>query len=249
MSVPLFLKKTGLFMAKNSPIIMTVVSSAGLIGTVTLAIVATPKAVLIIDGLKEEYEPDKVPKLELVKQVAPVYIPTAILGGITLACIIGAAKVNHKRNVVLASLYSASEVALKEYQHKVIQKLGEKKEEEVRDDIARDRIERKPLSSSQVFVTSGDTMIFDSQSGRYFKGDIEKIRRFEIDINREVIADMWCSLNEFYYRIGLPSIPLGEDTGWDVDHRLEIRFSAHVADNDQPCLVLDYKVNPRRYPF
>jgi hypothetical protein len=196
------------------------------------------------------YEPEKPPKMEIVKKVAPVYVPTFLMGGITLACIIGAAKVNHRRNVVLASLYSASELAMKEYQAKVIERLGEKKEKEVRDEVTRDHIDQHPVASSQVFITSkGNSLIFDVPSGRYFKGDIEKIRRLEIDINRDLISTFWVPLNEFYYQMEVPSIPLGEDMGWDVDHKLELRISAHLMDDDETCLALDYKVVARQYPF
>ena len=137
-------------------------------------------------------------------------------------------------------------MAMKEYQSKVVEKIGEKKEQEVRDDIDRDRISRNPVNNSQVIVTGrGDTLCYDKLSGRYFRSDIEKLRRLENQINKNIISYMFVSLNEVYEDMGLEGIELGEGQGWDVDHPLEFRFSAQLADNNDPCIVVGYATEPR----
>lgn len=248
MNLPIVFKNIAGQASKRSPELLTAASVAGLIGTVVFAIRASRRATLIVDQFREEYAPENPPKKEVLKKLGLVYLPTIAMGGITIACIISANRISAKRNAVLAGLYSASEYALNEYQKKVVQTIGESKERSVRSEIAKDRILNNPVSENQVIMTGGgETLCYDSWSGRYFKGDPEKIRRAENEINRQVLLDMWVSVNEFYYQLGLAPTKSGEHVGWDVDHMLEITFSSHLADERTPCLVIDYKVGPKRY--
>ena len=104
MSIRSIARKTGAKIVKHSPTILTALSCTGVLSTVVFAVRATPKAELIIDQLKGEYGDEPIPKAELVKAVAPVYIPTGLMACVTIGCIIGANKISSKRNGVLASL-------------------------------------------------------------------------------------------------------------------------------------------------
>ena len=58
--------------------------------------------------------------------------------------------------------------------------------------------------------------------------------------------EMYISLNEFYYEIGLNPISIGDDLGWNIDHGyIELSFSSQLTDDGNPCLVIDYQVTPR----
>ena len=190
-------RKTGAKIVQKSPAILTGIGCAGVISTVIFAVRATPKAQLVVDRLKEEHDGDPIPKGELIKNVAPIYIPTGLMVCVTISCIIGANRISSKRNAVLASLYSASELALKEYQEKVIERIGEKKEQEVRDSLAADHLAKYPIRDNEVIITGkGQSLCFDTLSGRYFLSDYEQVRRVENTINRQIISDMWATLNE-----------------------------------------------------
>ena len=123
---------------------------------------------------------------------------------------------------------------------------GEKKEKEVRNAIAKDKIEKNPVSSNEVILTKkGDTLCYDALSGRYFKSDIEKLKRCMNEINRQILNDGSASLNDFYYEIGLDSIKIGDDLGWDTRQGLvDIDFSSQLASDGTPCLVLDFSIAP-----
>jgi hypothetical protein len=61
-----------------------------------------------------------------------------------------------------------------------------------------------------------------------------------------ILVEMDKSLNDFYHEINVPGTKTGRETGWSIDHgMLEIIFSAKIADNSEPCIVLDYKNGPR----
>ena len=56
---------------------------------------------------------------------------------------------------------------------------------------------------------------------------------------------MYVSLNEFYDELGLDHTKLGDDLGWNLDDGLiELNFSSQLAENETPCLVVDYNVAP-----
>ena len=114
--------------SKHSPEILVGVGIAGMLTTVVLAVKATPKALTLIEEKKEEQEVDELTPVETIKATWKCYIPAAVTCVASTACIIGASAVNAKRNAALATAYTLSETALKEYKAKVVETIGEKKE-------------------------------------------------------------------------------------------------------------------------
>lgn len=245
-------KKIGEVILKNSPAILTGISVAGVITTTIMAIQATPKAIELVrqrEYYEEELDPDfhSLDKKEIIKTAWKCYIPTTIMGGMTIACIIGAHSVNHKRNAALASLYSLTEKSVKEYQAKVIETIGENKERQVRNAVAEQTLKDNPVSTKEVIITGkGEMLCYDTLSGRYFKSDVEKIRQALNKLSRDLMSDMFVSLNDVYYELGLSSTKLGDMMGWHIDDGLiEPSFSSHLAEDGSPCLVLDFSIEPR----
>lgn len=232
---------------KHSPEILTGIGIAGMITTTVLAVRATPKALLLIEEKKTEEDVDKLKPVEVVRMTWTCYIPATVTGALSIACLVGASSVSLKRNTALATAYSLSESALKTYQEKVIETIGEKKEKEIRDEIAKGQLKKDPLVNKEVIVTGkGETLCYDTISGRYFKCDIEKIRRVEAMLNKELYSSMYVSLNDFYYEIGLRSTELGDELGWNTDMGpINFDFSSQLAEDDTPCLVINYHIAPR----
>lgn len=232
---------------KHSPEILTGIGIAGMITTTVLAVRATPKALLLIEEKKTEEDVDKLKPVEVVRTTWTCYIPATVTGALSIACLVGASSVSLKRNTALATAYSLSESALKTYQEKVIETIGEKKEKEIRDEIAKGQLKKDPLVNKEVIVTGkGETLCYDTISGRYFKCDIEKIRRVEAMLNKELYSSMYVSLNDFYYEIGLRSTELGDELGWNTDMGpINFDFSSQLAEDDTPCLVINYHIAPR----
>jgi hypothetical protein len=232
---------------KHSPEILTGIGIAGMITTTVMAVRATPKALILIEERKEEIGAEKLEATDMVKTTWACYIPAAITGTLSVACLIGASSVNARRNAALATAYTLSESALKDYQGKVIEMFGEKKNEAVKDAVAKDKVEKNPVVTREVIITEkGNTLCYDAISGRYFKSDIEKIKKAECELNRQMLDDMYVSLNDFYYEIGLDSVKLGDELGWNVDSGyIDLSFSSQLASDGTPCLVIDYSVAPR----
>ena len=244
------IKSAQAVLSKHSPEILTGIGVAGLLTTTVLAVRATPKALTLIEEEKKKKHVDKLTPVETVKATWKPYIPAAVTGVMATACIIGASSVNAKRNAALATAYTLSETALKEYREKVVETIGEKKEQVIRDNVAKERIEKNPVSNNEVIITEkGNTLCYDSISGRYFRSDIDKIRRAASDLDYRLRSEMYVSLNDFYYELGLQTIKMGEELGWNVDQGpITISYSSQLADDGTPCLVMDYDVAPR-YDF
>lgn len=240
-------KSVQMTVSKHSPEILMGIGIAGMLTTTILAVRATPKALRLIDEKKEELETDKLTPVDTVKTCWKCYIPAAVSGSLSVACLISANSVNARRNAALATAYALSETALKEYQEKVVETIGEKKEQVVHDAIAKDKVTKNPVSTSEVIITEkGNTLCYDTVSGRYFKSDIEKLKKAANELNFRLRDEMYVSVNDFYYEIGLKSISIGDDIGWNIDRGyINLKFSSQLADDGTPCLVLSYGVGPR----
>lgn len=245
---------------KHSPEILTGIGIAGMLSTAVLAVRATPKALMLIEEKKREKkfavikdggDPD-LTKLEIVKTAWKPYIPAAVTGVASIACLVGASSVNARRNAALAAAYALSESTLADYKEKVVETIGEKKAQEVKDAIAKDKIENDPVTRKEIIATDkGETLCYDALSGRYFKSDIEYIRRAVNNLNERLLFDTHISLNEYYDEIGLEEIfPMGENLGWTVDPDsankglVELDFSSQLAEGT-PCLVVGFSNAPR----
>lgn len=229
--------------------IMLGIGLSGFSATLIMAVKATPKAIRILNeeaSLTNDGEIVYPAKLQCVKLCWKVYLPTAIVGSASMACIIAAFSRNAKQKAAIATAYGLSEAAFREYRGKVIDMIGEKKEREVRDAIAKDRVDNNPASAQGIIVTDkGNTLCYDSMSGRYFRSDIDKIRKIENEMNRLILSNGYISLNDLYYELGLPNIKIGDGLGWNYEHGLiDISFSAQLSEDEVPCLVMDFNNAP-----
>lgn len=248
-----FIKVTRGFISKHSPEILTGIGVAGMITSTVLAVKATPKALELIESAKrggDDVKCAKLPIKSVIKVAWKPYIPALVTGVASVSCIIGASAVNSKRNAALATAYAISENALLTYRDKVVETIGEKREKEIRNSIAQDEVNKKPVSNNSVIMTSkGNTLCMDYISGRYFRSDLDTIRKAINELNREMTYNNYVSLEELYNKIGLDPIKNSSRLGWNLDDGLiELDFSTCLTNEDEPCVVIDYS-KPPKYEF
>ena len=249
----MFVGKFANSVKKHQPEILTGIGIAGMITTTVMAVRATPKALDVMAEVKEAHADDTDKKAlakDIITKVVPIYIPSAIVGGLSIGCVIGASTINAKRNAALATAYAISESALKTYQEKVIETVGEKKEQTIREAVAKDTIEKHPIGNTEIILTgTGETRCLDAISGRRFTTTIQKIQDAENALTHRIISEMYISLNDLYDELGLAHTKLGDDLGWNVDwldrDMIKLARSAQIDEDGMPCLVLDYQVVPR----
>lgn len=221
-----------------------------MITTTILAVKATPKALILIEEKKKELKTEELTPVETIKATWKLYAPSVGICASSIACIVCASRTNYKRNAALATAYSLSERTLSRYRDSVIETIGERKEKAIREKVAQKELEENKPSESQIIVTSkGNTLCMDSMSGRYFRSDMDSIKSAVNKLNRRLVYDHYISLNEYYNELGLDDVKSGSLIGWNLDRGLiEPTFSTCLAENDEPCIVIDFTVEPK-YDF
>ena len=244
-----FIKATQATAYKHAPEILMGIGIAGMLGTTVLAVKATPKALRLIEQARKK-KTKPLTKVEKAKACWKCYIPTAITATASTVCLIGSASVSARRTAAIAAAYQISETALTEYRDKVVETIGEKKEERIRDEIDKDHMKKNPVSTSEVIVTEkGNTLCYDSLSGRYFRSDIDKISKAVNTLNRRMTYDVYVSLSELYDELDLDHTIMSDDLGWNLDGGLiEVDFGSQIAEDGTPCVVVRYNNRPR-YDF
>lgn len=245
-------RQFGRAITKNSPTILTALGAAGVVATVILAVKATPKAMLaineaeIIKGDHDDLMFNPLTPAEIAEACWKLYIPTAAMGLTTIACIIGANHISMRRNAALASLFTITETALKEYQAKVVEQIGEKKEEKIREEIAKDHITENPIQPQAVILTGkGNYPCWDDFAKRWFTGDVEELRRAENRFNEKLNRDGYLSIDYFYDEIGCDPVPMGEEIGWIINKGLmKLTFYSMLNKQQEPCLVMNFLEGP-----
>lgn len=221
----------------HSPAILTAFGVSGALTTAYLAGKASYEAAGKLQKLDDyEYLTTK----EKVEMVWELYIPAAISGVITVGCIIGANHVSSKRTAAAYSLLAVSENAFTEYREKIVEQIGAKKEETIRDDIAQDRINKNPPGSNIIIAGTGEVLCCEMFTGRYFQSDMETLRKAENDINSTLIREMWVPLSELYYILKLPYTSHCGEVGWEAGSPLELKFSTVMSEDNRPCIAFDY---------
>lgn len=244
MKIKSFVRTFGKTIDVNSPTILTALGVAGVFSTIALTIKGTYYAVGVIDD-EEFFLKRELTNREIIRIVWKLYIPTAASTVLTVAAIIGSNHISTKRVAALTSLYTLTDKALREYQDKVVELLGEKKEAKIRDSLLQDKLDSNP--PKEIILTgNGQHLMYDALSGRYFRSDIEKVRKAQNDFNEILFNDMFLPLNDFYELIGLEEIEMGRAAGWDVQNgKLDIRFTSKISPDGEPCIVIEYKIEPK----
>lgn len=235
----------------NSPAILTGIGAVGTAATAYL----TGKASFIAAQLIHDAQHDEdlketghdLTKREKVELVWKEFVVPVSAGTITIASIVYANRVSTKRAAALAAAYTLSDKAFGDYKEKVVEKLGIKKEQAARDELAQEKVDKNPSSKNQIFVTgNGDVVCYDLYTGRYFNSSMESLRKAENEVNLYVIHNGRARLNDLYNHLGLSNIKMGDEVGWTPDRPLDIEYSTTMTDDSRPAISIDYQVTPIR---
>lgn len=263
-------KKLIEFGAKNSTTILTVCAVGGVAGTA----IATGKAVIEASDTIKAHDMDedlKVIRTEMnpdepVKSVVyyrertfkekvfltwRIFIPPVMLGGATIACIVGSHSISTKRNLALAAAYSMSEEAAKDFRDKVADTIGEKKTEKIEGAIMQDKINANPVPDDEYIVHTpyGEQLMYDEWSGRYFRGGQNEVDK-KVNMLNKRMTRKFCSskVNDLYELLGIPVIPIGNEFGWFYDPEWDdgdvtVHYYPTMSSKGEPCIGV--RINPR----
>lgn len=265
---PLF-KRLGKVASDNSPAILTSIGVTGTLAAVYLAAKGAFEASDILreaaeskeqeflgDALKEVSEGEEA---EGIQTVSPepltlqekfeltwqCYLPAAGCVVLSVTAVICSNRISDRRAAAMASAYSVVRESYSEYRAKNVEKIGKKKEQEVRDEIAQDRRDLHPIEKSTLVITGkGPTLCRDAWSGRDFTSSKNVIDAAVNKFNQDVINQTYGSLSDFYDLIGLAPTTNSNYVGWNTDSLLEIDFSGTLDTEGEPCLQIEFKTPP-----
>ena len=241
------------FTKEHNPEILVGLGVAGMMTSTVLAVKATPKALDIMEDKKADMGVTYLTRKEIAQATWKIYAPSIGVGLASAACIILGTSKSIKRNTALATVYALSESTLREYQTKAKEMFGEEKAAELDREVAKARVRKREVTtivetegSEYIHHTgNGDTLVYDTLSGRYFRSSRNSIESAVNSINKSLLNDYIMTLNEFYNELGVPTIGAGSLIGWKSDKELlEVSFESDVDQNGNPYLVLSYKNRP-----
>lgn len=220
------------FLRSNNSEILTAFGISGVAVTGYLAVKAGYRSK---DRLR--YIDEDASLKDKVQIVWDLYIPPVTSGAVTIVCVFSSSKVNNQRTAAVITAYSVAETAFSEYREKIAEEIGPRKEQSIRDKIVQDRIEKRP--PSMIIAGSGEVLCCELFTGRYFKSDMESLRRTQNDINHRVVNQIYVTLDEFYDILDLPHTSNSGTIGWE-SKLLELEFSTVLAPKGEPCLAFRY---------
>ena len=240
---------------QHSPELLISAGIAGMATSTVLAVAATPKALQLMEDKKAELGVTYLTKKESIQAGWKPYIPSIGLTIASATCIALGTSQSLKKNTALATMYALSETTLKEYQRKTVELVGEEKAKEIDREVAKARVRQQPIfvenSDSEYVINTGegDTLIYDTLSGRYFRSSKNAVDRAVNHVNKQLRNEYIMTANDFYNELGIPTVGACGLIGWKSDKEdLEVRYDSDVNNNGQPYLILTYSNRPQPLP-
>lgn len=237
----------------NAPAILT---ASACVGTIVTAILTAKSTTLAIERIADYCEdnlrsPEDLTWREKFAVSYRVYIPPALAGVATLVSIVATNRIQYARGAAFALAYSGSEAAFRRYRDAVADVVKPKDLEKVKARIVEKSVSEAgtPHPGTVLVASSGEVLCYDVFSGRYFKSDIETIRRVENNINSQLNLECYASLNEFYNGLGIPPIAAGDIVGWNEPNSLSVEFGSQLTEKGEPVLTIDFLVTPKENYF
>ena len=250
---------------KNAPLLLMLAGIGGLAATVVSAVKATPLAIdKMDDEIAKRYEKgeieyeelpmsvnksdmefrfDELGPKQIVKSCWKCYVPTVILGALSISSFIGSYKVNTARLTAMTAMYEFTANAYDRYRRNVA-KVSPKTDVKATKAARDERVKEIPESKFDG-LPEGKEVCIDLYTGNVFYSTREDVLVAVNKIKDKFLAgEMFVSLNEFYDEVDADHVGVGDDVGWSPDTDLDIQFDS-VLRNGKPCLTIGYFANPR----
>lgn len=167
-------------------------------------------------------------------------------GVLTEAMIISSGVIAYRRNKALGTVTSAY-VALSEmsdtYRRHALEHMGEKKEGEMRGEIAEEQMQKYWPGGKDLIENTGhgNHIFMDGLTKKFFLSDLDYIRQQQVRLNNwfdsgedEVDFTQWCAALD---------VDCNEDLAifvWTAEQRIDFELETCLAPNGEPAYYLDY---------
>lgn len=249
--------RAGLKLQKHSPEILIVAGCVGMVASTILACKATTKVKPVLDDAKNDISKihetaekktlgdgtpytDKDYKKDLTirytktgLELAKLYGPAVIVGGLSLTSILTSHKIIRTRNAALAAAYTAVDTSFKEYRSRVIERFGKDLDRELKyniktkeieeivvDENGEQTVEKKTIQVADIAKGSMYARFFDEtctawvKNAEYNKLFLLQTQNYANDKLRE---QGHLFLNEVHDMLGMTRTQYGNIVGWVYD--------------------------------
>lgn len=244
------------YFLRSSPVILTLMGTAGVIATAAMAAKETPKALKVLDAAKKE-KGEALTKMEIVRIAGPVYIPTVLTGLSTVACIWGANILSRKNQASLMSAYALLGKSYKKYREAAGRVYGEDADSKIKAEMAKDTYitaDGWSLYSPDLDTENEKMLFYDFYSQRYFTSTAAAVINAQYHLNRNLILKGVVWLNDYYEFLGIDLTEQGDTVGWNMEdflddgiQWLDFENEYTVLEDGLKCCIISFAFDPK--PF
>lgn len=268
---------------KHSPTLLFAVGVAGVVTTVVLASRATLKMeevlaeaeknkVEIGDALAletDEYNENDatqdhaVNRVQTAVKIVRLYAPAVAVGVVSVACLTGSHYILTKRNIALTAAYAGVDKAFKEYRSRVIDELGQEKDDEFRYGTVEKQVtvqtdDGPKTKTIRVADKKGDiyTFLFAEETSKNWQRQASYNSMF-LNSQQNYMNDLLTArghvfLNEVLDALGLERTKAGAITGWvkgngdsfvDFGIMRDLARAKEFIDGDENAIWLEFNVD------
>lgn len=163
--------------------------------------------------------------------IAKLYAPSVILGGMSITCIIQSHSVLKKRNIALTAAFTTASESFNRYRKGVIERYGERVDHELKHGVKAEKInvvdENGKNKKETVDVVSGELDKYSDYARFYDDGcngwskdpeyNLMFLKSQQQYANDKLIAQGYLFLNDVYDMLGIPRSKAGQLVGWIYD--------------------------------
>lgn len=227
---------------------MTTVSLIGLGVTVLTTVLATKNTIYDLANAQYDYEQENgegeiLPKKEKAKIIVKNSIGPAFSTGVTATSIVCSYKEASKEiqsGIMAINALSEAREFERLYRRKVAERLGDKEERKLRDEVALNRAEesaKKYAIEDYIYNTgNGNTVFRDAFGGFMYRSSWDAVNKAYDRWFGTVRSgqEEFVNFNELYYHLGLPvRTQAGESMGITSFHQLSIESDLHYTYDDK----------------
>ena len=180
------------------------------------------------------------------------FIVTMVLGGGTIACILGSNTLNKKQIASLSAAYMALGKSYQQYRRQVAERIGAEEEEKLRMEAA-----KETKAEDVQRDKDGDVirLFYEPASKRYFHATMSRVIEASYYFNRELATNGCISVNEWCNYLcadELTITPEGDQMGWCLDqliydwdaYWMDFEYDKQMTDDGLECYYLAPALDP-----
>lgn len=206
-----------------------------------------------IEEKKEKLGTDELTTKETVKTVAPYFAPVLALSITGTGFILFGNQINLDRGAAAAMMYTMAISDHKNYVDKVKEIVGEKKEQDIREAVAKEAYD-DGVKNGQITVINngddGDYWMYDKLTKQVIRSTTQRVTDIKNELNERMLADPingQVSVYDYCLAMGEKPIEFANEIGWVREKTGLIKlqnWTALKTVNGHHCIVIDHDVMP-----